>query len=247
MATDVLARGIDVEEVDYVVNYDLPTQPEDYVHRIGRTGRAGAAGFAVSFVSPETEDALRDIEKLIKRTIPEMELPSFDAKAAAEEAASKSQRADARARPGHPPSRQGAGCAREGERAMPQAGEGRLAKGESARVPEAPRQEEGPASAKRRASKERPEAAVGRTRRNASVRLAPQPPKTPSAKGQERPRQGAAPSTTEARTCGRAVRIALRSRAREDRGASAVSARSERAAASLASAFGRPSPVSFPL
>ncbi|HIY84099.1 MAG TPA: DEAD/DEAH box helicase [Candidatus Rubneribacter avistercoris] len=99
VATDVLARGIDVEEVDYVVNYDLPTQPEDYVHRIGRTGRAGAAGFAVSFVSPETEDALRDIEKLIKRTIPEMELPSFDAKAAAEEAASKSQRADARRDP----------------------------------------------------------------------------------------------------------------------------------------------------
>ena len=64
VATDVLARGIDVEEVDYVVNYDLPTQPEDYVHRIGRTGRAGASGYAISFVSPETEDALRDIEKL---------------------------------------------------------------------------------------------------------------------------------------------------------------------------------------
>ena len=62
VATDVLARGIDVEEVDYVVNYDLPTQPEDYVHRIGRTGRAGARGYAISFVSPETEDALRDIE-----------------------------------------------------------------------------------------------------------------------------------------------------------------------------------------
>ncbi len=52
VATDVLARGIDVEDVDYVVNYDLPTQPEDYVHRIGRTGRAGASGYAVSFASP---------------------------------------------------------------------------------------------------------------------------------------------------------------------------------------------------
>ena len=59
VATDVLARGIDVEEVERAAgNYDLPTQPEDYVHRIGRTGRAGASGFAVSFVSPETADAL---------------------------------------------------------------------------------------------------------------------------------------------------------------------------------------------
>ena len=99
VATDVLARGIDVEEVDYVVNFDLPTQPEDYVHRIGRTGRAGAAGFAVSFVSPETADALRDIEKLIKRPIPVMEVASFDAEQAAEEAAGKAARADARRDP----------------------------------------------------------------------------------------------------------------------------------------------------
>ena len=72
VATDVLARGIDVESVDHVINYDLPTVPEDYVHRIGRTGRAGEEGWAISFVSPETEDALRDIQKLIKREIPEM-------------------------------------------------------------------------------------------------------------------------------------------------------------------------------
>lgn len=99
VATDVLARGIDVEEVDYVVNYDLPTQPEDYVHRIGRTGRAGAAGFAVSFVSPETNDALRDIEKLIKRPIPEMELASYDAETAAAEAAARAARAETRRDP----------------------------------------------------------------------------------------------------------------------------------------------------
>ncbi|BAK44345.1 DEAD/DEAH box helicase [Eggerthella sp. YY7918] len=99
VATDVLARGIDVEEVDYVVNYDLPTQPEDYVHRIGRTGRAGAAGFAVSFVSPETNDALRDIEKLIKRPIPEMELASYDAETAAAEAAARTARAETRRDP----------------------------------------------------------------------------------------------------------------------------------------------------
>lgn len=99
VATDVLARGIDVEEVDYVVNYDLPTQPEDYVHRIGRTGRAGAAGFSVSFVTPETLDALRDIEKLTKRSIPQMELASYDAEQAAEEQAAKAQRAEARRDP----------------------------------------------------------------------------------------------------------------------------------------------------
>ena len=99
VATDVLARGIDVEEVGYVVNYDLPTQPEDYVHRIGRTGRAGAAGFAVSFTCPETSDALRDIEKLIKRPIPEMELASFDAEAAAEEVAGRAARSEARRDP----------------------------------------------------------------------------------------------------------------------------------------------------
>ncbi|CAK7013179.1 MAG: ATP-dependent RNA helicase RhlE [Paraeggerthella hongkongensis] len=99
VATDVLARGIDVEEVEYVVNYDLPTQPEDYVHRIGRTGRAGAAGYAVSFVSPETVDALRDIEKLIKRPIPEMQLASFDMQEAEEDAVAKAQRADARRDP----------------------------------------------------------------------------------------------------------------------------------------------------
>ena len=99
VATDVLARGIDVEEVEYVVNYDLPTQPEDYVHRIGRTGRAGASGFAVSFVSPETADALRDIQKLLKRTIPELELQNFDMHEAENEAAARAQRAEARRDP----------------------------------------------------------------------------------------------------------------------------------------------------
>ena len=99
VATDVLARGIDVEDVNYVVNYDLPTQPEDYVHRIGRTGRAGATGFAVSFVSPETADALRDIQKLVKRQIPELELENFDMHEAEIEAAAKAQQAEARRDP----------------------------------------------------------------------------------------------------------------------------------------------------
>ena len=99
VATDVLARGIDVSEVNYVINMDLPSQPEDYVHRIGRTGRAGRCGFAVSFVSPDTESALRDIQKLIKKEIPEMELANFDFAAAEAEAVQKSQNAQARRDP----------------------------------------------------------------------------------------------------------------------------------------------------
>ena len=73
VATDVLARGIDVPEVDYVVNYDLPLMPEDYVHRIGRTGRAGAGGFAVSFVTPDTKNLLKGVQKFIGTKIDVME------------------------------------------------------------------------------------------------------------------------------------------------------------------------------
>ena len=88
-ATDVLARGIDVDQVDYVINYDVPEQAEDYIHRIGRTGRAGEKGFAITFVTPETEGAMRDIEKLVKQKIPEMRLESFDMEVAEAEAAEK--------------------------------------------------------------------------------------------------------------------------------------------------------------
>ena len=78
VATDVLARGIDVPSVDYVINLDLPDCPEDYVHRIGRTGRAGETGYAISFVSPKQRRLLADIEKLIDREIPFMDLDSYD-------------------------------------------------------------------------------------------------------------------------------------------------------------------------
>ena len=99
VATDVLARGIDVDEVSYVVNYDVPTQAEDYVHRIGRTGRAGAEGFAITFVSPENKDELAAIEKLIKRDIPEIEIAGFNLEEAAEAAAERATRANARRDP----------------------------------------------------------------------------------------------------------------------------------------------------
>jgi len=66
IATDVAARGLDIQEMPCVINYELPHSPEDYVHRIGRTGRAGAEGDAISFFSPDEEKYLLDIEKLIK-------------------------------------------------------------------------------------------------------------------------------------------------------------------------------------
>ena len=99
VATDVLARGIDVDEVNYVVNYDLPTQAEDYVHRIGRTGRAGARGRAISFVTPETQDALADIEKFTKREIPEVRIEGFDEEACAVAAAERATKAAAKRDP----------------------------------------------------------------------------------------------------------------------------------------------------
>jgi ATP-dependent RNA helicase RhlE len=70
VATDIAARGIDVDGVTHVINFDLPNVPESYVHRIGRTARAGAAGIAISFCDREERAYLRDIEKLIRQTVP---------------------------------------------------------------------------------------------------------------------------------------------------------------------------------
>jgi ATP-dependent RNA helicase RhlE len=77
VATDIAARGIDIDQLPHVVNYELPNVPEDYVHRIGRTGRAGAQGEAVSLVCVDENGFLRDIEKLIKREIPKEIVPGF--------------------------------------------------------------------------------------------------------------------------------------------------------------------------
>ncbi len=70
VATDIAARGLDIDQLPYVVNYDLPAVPEDYVHRIGRTGRAGATGIAISLVSADEAKLLLAIEKLLKTNIP---------------------------------------------------------------------------------------------------------------------------------------------------------------------------------
>lgn len=70
VATDIAARGIDVDDMEYVINFEIPNIPETYVHRIGRTGRAGAKGTALSFCDSEEKEYLRDIEKLIAKKIP---------------------------------------------------------------------------------------------------------------------------------------------------------------------------------
>lgn len=78
IATDVAARGLDVERISLVVNYDIPMDSESYVHRIGRTGRAGRAGRALLFVENRERRLLRNIERIMKLTIPEVELPNRD-------------------------------------------------------------------------------------------------------------------------------------------------------------------------
>ncbi len=95
VATDIAARGIDVDGVSHVINFELPNVPEDYVHRIGRTARAGAGGTAIAFCSDEEKAFLRGIEKLTRLAVPVMALPS----------AVRDGRADSGERPGATPPR----------------------------------------------------------------------------------------------------------------------------------------------
>jgi len=98
VATDVAARGLDIADLPCVINYDLPTTPEDYVHRIGRTGRAGAKGTAYSFVVKRDERALKDIEKLIGKAFVREELEGFvpGARAPREERGGREGRSEGR-------------------------------------------------------------------------------------------------------------------------------------------------------
>ena len=108
VATDIASRGLDIDQLPHVVNYDLPNVPEDYVHRIGRTGRAGREGEAVSLVCAEEAGLLRDIERLIKRPIPKIGIDGYDARldaapsgpAPKRQQASKSRPARSSGRPG---------------------------------------------------------------------------------------------------------------------------------------------------
>ena len=89
VATDVAARGLDIDDLPLVVNYELPHTPEDYVHRIGRTGRAGASGEAISFVAPEEEKYLVEIERMLKKKVAVESVDGFDPVAAAERTPSR--------------------------------------------------------------------------------------------------------------------------------------------------------------
>jgi len=102
VATDVAARGLDIDDLPLVVNYELPYVPEDYIHRIGRTGRAGASGQAISFVAPDEERLLDEIEKLLKKKVPIVAAEGFDPSAVRPERGSRPPRgahADRSARP----------------------------------------------------------------------------------------------------------------------------------------------------
>lgn len=148
VATDIAARGIDVEELGHVVNFDVPMAPEDYIHRIGRTGRAEATGEALTFVSPDERGDLAAIERAVGRKLPVVTLPDFDynarpaaklevplAQRIAEIRARKAQerqRADANRQrregggrgPGGPGSRPGGGSGRPPQRSGGPAGHG---------------------------------------------------------------------------------------------------------------------------
>ncbi len=128
VATDIAARGIDIDQLPHVVNYDLPNVPHDYVHRIGRTGRAGATGEAISLVCVDEHDFLRDIEKLIKRTLPRTVIAGFepDPRARAQPILQRQGRGQQRS---HAPS----GAARSEAHGQARQGEGRASAGAAAR------------------------------------------------------------------------------------------------------------------
>jgi ATP-dependent RNA helicase RhlE len=124
VATEVAARGLDIKELPHVVNYELPNVPEDYVHRIGRTARAGSTGAAVSLVSPDEVPLLKDIEKLLKRSVEFAPTPKFEIKegthvprAESREAGEYQPHQDPRRRPEHRrPRGAGGGRGRHGGR-----------------------------------------------------------------------------------------------------------------------------------
>jgi ATP-dependent RNA helicase RhlE len=105
VATEVAARGLDIKELPFVVNYELPNVPEDYVHRIGRTARAGGAGCAISLVSPDEAGLLKDIERLLRRSVPIVATPEFAIVADQRPAPRPQAPATRASQPKHPASR----------------------------------------------------------------------------------------------------------------------------------------------
>jgi ATP-dependent RNA helicase RhlE len=179
VATDIAARGIDVDGISHVVNYDFPHVVEDYVHRIGRTGRAQAIGDAISFVSPDEMDDLRKLEKFIGRGLVRKKLEGFDYRAAAPvgaaaEAEREERRGGPRGRQGGGGGRQGGGGGRQGQRGRSGDAEsgrtggrggrdGGRSRPESEARSDTPRQDKprGPASSSRSASAPAKPAATG--------------------------------------------------------------------------------------
>ncbi len=121
VATEVAARGLDIKELPYVVNYELPNVPEDYVHRIGRTARAGSTGQAISLVSPDEAPYLKDIIRLLGKDIPTRPTPPFEIREPVAPAPSAAPPAAARPQgtAGQPPRRQGAPGGQGGGRGQP--------------------------------------------------------------------------------------------------------------------------------
>ena len=125
VATDIAARGIDVEALSHVVNFDVPPVPDDYIHRVGRTGRADAIGDAFTFVSKEEEADLRAIERAIGKSLPRVTLPDFDYRSQSAEALEvphKERIAAIRARKADERARAKAKATRRGTAATPAAG-----------------------------------------------------------------------------------------------------------------------------
>ena len=107
VATDLAARGIDVTAISHVVNYDLPNEPESYVHRIGRTARAGASGVAIAFCAPDERSMLKSIERMTRQMIPVVALPNLPAPPAGHASPAGAREDERPSRQGRPPHRQG--------------------------------------------------------------------------------------------------------------------------------------------
>jgi ATP-dependent RNA helicase RhlE len=222
VATDIAARGIDVDQVSHVFNYDMPTEEETYVHRIGRSGRAGAVGEAVSLCDPEERRMLRSIEKLIGFSIRQLSLADFDL---SESAAISDDRGERSERSGRGEQR-GAGERGAGERGAGERGAGESAedrwrfRGHEERrrqrdaeqrrpEPRAPRK---PAASGGQRPERRPEGAVGQRPERRHEDAAGQ---RPEQKNSRRP-QRTSESGAEQRADGRGERSERRPERRPD-------------------------------
>lgn len=159
VASDIAARGLDIDEIRLVVNYDIPADPDTYVHRIGRTGRAGASGKAITFVTSDDSEALRDIEKRIGRSIPWLAGHEGSVRRSGESKPKpqQQQRRDGRSSQGSSegkrspaPSQRGGGNGRSAERGSERGGSGRTSDRGSSQSSERGSSQEGNASGNRR-------------------------------------------------------------------------------------------------